>query len=110
MSWKSNFDIKSICVNKLISAEFYSDTKVIICMYGEKRGKCILSIYNIEGELEKHISQPDNYYFSYLSIYKNIPTVVCQGDETTADEFGRRDWKFTIDLQNGKLIPMSLAY
>lgn len=67
---------------------------------------CVLSE---KGDEIARITPPFGYTF-YRFIDGEKLSVVCQGNNSTSDKYGRNDWKFQYDFLNNMWCKESLAY
>ena len=101
------FDSDGNCIikhryNELKTVKVSKDN--IYLMYKNKI--CVLSG---KGDEISKISPPFGYFF-YRFIDGETLSVVCQGNNNTADKYGRNDWKFQYDFLNNMWYGESFAY
>lgn len=101
------FDSDGNCIikhryNELKTVKVSKDN--IYLMYKNKI--CVLSG---KGDEISKISPPFGYVF-YRFIDRETLSVVCQGNNNTADKYGRNDWKFQYDFLNNMWHGESFAY
>lgn len=58
-----------------------------------------ISVLSRKGDEISKISPPFGYIF-YRFIDGEKLSVICQGNNNTADKYGRNDWKFKYDFLN----------
>ncbi|MBD7911793.1 hypothetical protein H9661_10525 [Clostridium sp. Sa3CVN1] len=110
VSWMNGSKKINLSIDKLQDARLYKDYDIVVILKGEYHLQSQLDIYSINGNLLYEKSEPENYYFSYLTSDGKKTAVVCDGNEKTKDKYGRTTWKFAIHQQTGNLTRISLAY
>lgn len=97
-------------VENLLSIRYVLKHNLFVAQIGEKRTDSILYILNKNGEKILKIDAP--YHYSFYSLVKRNDEVdvVCHGDEATTDEYGRNDWRFSINYFTGGLKKEALEY
>ena len=68
-----------------------------------------ISVLSRKGDEITKISPPFGYIF-YRFIDGEKLSVICQGNNNTADKYGRNDWKFKYDFLNNTWHKESFAY
>lgn len=101
------FDSDGHCINE----HRYNELKTvkvskdnIYLMYKNR-----ISVLSGKGEEIAKISPPFGYVF-YRFIDEEKLSVICQGNNNTADKYGRNDWKFKYDFLNNIWHKESFAY
>lgn len=85
---------------QIIDADFDEKRNVLILLIKSDERELIL-LYDSNGEYISYIPSPHDYRFMYLSNYKGVVRVITHGlQEKSADEFGRNDWIFLINVDN----------
>lgn len=112
---------KIICYDEAKKMISINDKKVIIFEkkpYGVDISNdatiCVIAneyemiLYDDSGQYKSSIMSPAGYkYFRFFSLENNI-SVICQGCNENADNYGRNDWKFVYKDKNW--IKEGLAY
>lgn len=101
------FDSDGHCINE----HRYNELKTvkvskdnIYLMYKNR-----ISVLSRKGDEISKISPPFGYIF-YRFIDGEKLSVICQGNNNTADKYGRNDWKFKYDFLNNTWHKESFAY
>ena len=68
-----------------------------------------ISVLSRKGDEITKISPPFGYAF-YRFIDGKKLSVICQGNNNTADKYGRNDWNFKYDFLNNTWHKESFAY
>lgn len=101
---------RTLRIPNLLSAKFDDDKKYFYCLVGADRLKSSLYLYTVTGEIYKEIHSPIHFQFYGLEYQLDgSVTVVCMGDDTEVDKYGRRDWKFSLDTETWKLNKISMS-
>lgn len=99
---KVRFKSKVISLDnrQIIDADFDKKRNVLILLIKSDERELIL-LYDSNGEYISYIPSPHDFRFMYLSNDEGTVTVVAHGlQEKSADEFGRNDWIFLINVDN----------
>ncbi|MFA9379378.1 MAG: hypothetical protein ACERKZ_21930 [Lachnotalea sp.] len=97
-------------VENLLSIKYTSAHNLFVAQVGRKRTDSLICIFDRMGQKLLAINAP--YHYKFYSLVKRCGEVdvVCQGDESTADLYGRNDWRFSIDYHTGILNRQALEY
>ena len=97
-------------VENLLSIKYASAHNLFVVQVGRKRIDSLLYVLNESGQKLLAINAPHHYIFYSLVKRSGEVDVVCHGDESTADVYGRNDWRFSIDYDTGVLNRQALEY
>lgn len=104
----SNIEGFSVVVHGLSQAIVnYNHNVVLLAIRTNEYEKLRLLTFN--GETIIDIKIPEKHKIWYMSSVK-LQIALNGLSEETADKFGRNDWWYDIDLEQGILIKSSLAY
>lgn len=110
VSWLHQDQLVEVNCKNIISAKLYVEQAVIIVITASNQVDGKLEVFALDGILLFAKQPPQGYSFVYLSTSKNKPFVVCDGEKTNADAYGRSRWHFAIDTKTGDMIKENLAY
>lgn len=99
---KVRFKSKVITIdNRQIIGSDFDEARNVLVVLNKSEEKEFLSLYNSNGEFLSSIPSPYDFRFFKLSNYKGNVRVIAHGlQEKSADEFGRNDWIFLINVDN----------
>lgn len=97
-------------VENLLSIKYASTHNLFVVQVGRKRIDSLLYVLDDWGQKLLVINAPHHYTFYSLVKRSGEVDVVCQGDESTADVYGRNDWRFSVDYNTGVLNKQGLEY
>lgn len=108
--WKIGNVEKIIRVKNLIYVPFYLKKKIIIIQTEDENKIFHGKIFNLKGEFLFEVIPPPDFTIWYFSEDEDGVYVACDGDKKYADSSGRTSYNFKIDLSNGVLSKVGLAY
>lgn len=69
-----------------------------------------IMLYTYKGEKIREYIPPKGYICYRFGNIDNELNIICQGNDSKKDQYGRNDWNFTIDKETGEWSLKSLAY
>lgn len=107
--WKLFGKEHRINIKNLIYVLFGLSKKIIIIWYKCNSLDKVIAL-DLNGEYLYDIILPNGFTVWYFSETDMDIHIACDGGKRYADSYGRTEYKFRIDLSNGKLTKIGLAY
>lgn len=98
------------CTNNLLIKEAVIDSLGRIYVLIAENNKDKLLEYSRKGDVINEFLPPNGYTFYRFGQVAEDLQIICQGDEKSKDKYGRNDWKFTYNFDEGEWNRDTLAY
>ena len=107
ITWKVDSFAKEIHIPKLLLVGYFPRKELLLIMYQGRHREVIA--FDINGEFLFEVTKPEGCEMMYFQEFSDYVTVVCDGDDSQTDKFGRRRFNFKLNLKTGDLIRKGLA-
>ncbi|GFN30968.1 hypothetical protein [Paenibacillus xylaniclasticus] len=108
--WKYQDKIVEIETCNILNAQLYAEQGIVLIIIAINQKDKLLKGFALDGSLRFEKHPPEGFDFNYLTSNRNQPSVVCDGDDSNTDQYGRNSRHFIIDSQTGDLLKENLAY
>ncbi|WP_332651807.1 hypothetical protein [Lysinibacillus sp. 54212] len=108
MAWKYNSSEKEMDIQNLLQVGYFPQKNMFLTMYQGKNRE--VAAFDLNGDFLFEVIKPEGFEMMYFQEFKDYVSVVCDGDDSQVDKFGRRRFNFQLNADTGYLTKEGLAY
>lgn len=107
ISWRYNSSEKELHIQNLLRVGFFIRKNLLLVMYQGMHRE--VAVFDLNGDFLFEIIKPEEFEMMYFQEFPHYISVVCDGDDSQVDKFGRGRFNFKLDIETGYLTKKSLA-
>lgn len=105
--WKYNFSEKEMVIHNLLLVGYFIQKNIFLIMYQGKHRE--VGAFDLNGDFLFEVIKPEGFEMMYFQEFPDHVSVVCDGDDSQIDKFGRGRFNFKLDVETGYLTKEGLA-
>jgi len=107
IAWKYNSSEKEIDIQNLLLVGYFLQKNLLLIMYQGRHRE--VAAFDLNGDFLFEVIKPEGFEMMYFQEFPHYVSIVCDGDDSQVDKFGRGRFNFKLDVETGYLTKESLA-
>ena len=107
IAWKYNSSEKEMNIKNLLLVGYFLEKNIFLIMYQGRHREVVA--FDLNGEFLFEVIKPEGFEMMYFQEFPHYVSIVCDGDDSQVDKFGRGRCNFKLNLETGYLTKEGLA-
>lgn len=107
IAWNYNSTEKQMDIQNLLLVGYFLQKNLLLIMYQGRYREVVA--FDLNGDFLFEVIKPKGFEMMYFQEFPHYISIVCDGDDSQVDKFGRGRFNFKLDVETGCLTKESFA-